>query len=98
MEIVVALPDLQFLAQIDVIGIGQQLIKLLMVGQVRPLDLAVELWCSWLDVIVLYPQVHQVPMKAGLELTCSLFSGHGLSYDFRGPCGPQKQGGVFSLP
>lgn len=41
MEVVESLPLGQLLGEIDVVGVGQQLVELAIIGAVRPLDLAV---------------------------------------------------------
>ena len=66
--VVEVLPFDQLLVEIDVTRIRQQLIELLLVGPMRPLHLAVELWRPGLDVDVPDAVVGQVPMKLGLEL------------------------------
>jgi hypothetical protein len=76
-EVVVVLPYLQFLEEINVIGVSEQLIELLMVSQVRSFYFAVKPGSSWLDVYVSYPQVFNMPMKPGLELV-AIIGPHGV--------------------
>ena len=56
-EVVEVFPDLQFLVQINVVSIREQLIEFLLVSQMGSFDFAVEARCSWSDVIVSYPQI-----------------------------------------
>ena len=70
--IVEAFPGSQLLPEIDVVAIGEQLIKLLLVGSMRPLDLAVELRSTWFDVYMLHAQVCDMPMEERLELVAAV--------------------------
>ena len=54
--------------KVYVTGVGQQLVELLLVGPVRPLDLAIELRGAWLDVGMTDFLFLDVPMELGLEL------------------------------
>ena len=54
--------------KVYVTGVRQQLVELLLVGPVRPLDLAIELRGAWLDVGMTDALVLDVPMELGLEL------------------------------
>ena len=67
-EIVEALPFSQLSMKVYVTGVRQQLVELLLVGPVRPLDLAIELRGAWLDVGMTDALVLDVPMELGLEL------------------------------
>ncbi len=62
-EIVEPLPYCQFLFEIHVVAVAEQLIELVLVGSMRPLDLAVELRSTWLDVDMLHAQVCDMPME-----------------------------------
>src|SRR5262245_31535252 len=66
-KVVEALPLGEFLLQIDVAFVGEQLVELLFVGSVRSLDLSVELWRTWLDVGVANAFVLDMPVEPGLE-------------------------------
>ena len=67
-EIVEALPFSQLSMKVYVTGVRQQLVELLLVGPVRPLDLAIELRGAWLDVGMTDALVLDMPMELGLEL------------------------------
>ena len=67
-EIVEALPFSELSMKVYVTGVRQQLVELLLVGPVRPLDLAIELRGAWLDVGMTDALVLDVPMELGLEL------------------------------
>jgi hypothetical protein len=54
--------------KVYVTRVRQQLVELLLVGPVRPLDLAIELRGAWLDVGMTDALVLDVPMELGLEL------------------------------
>ena len=70
--VVEPLPGREFLHEIDVIAIGEQLVELVLVGAMRPLDLAIQLWCARFDVDVLHAQVGDMPMEERLELMASV--------------------------
>ena len=70
--IVEAFPGSQLLLEIDVVAIAEQLIELLLVGSMRPLDFAVELRSTWFDVDVLHAQVCDMPMEERLELVAAI--------------------------
>ena len=67
-EIVEALPFRKRSVKVYVTGVRQQLVELLLVGPVRPLDLAIELRGIRLDVGMTDALVLDVPMELGLEL------------------------------
>jgi hypothetical protein len=67
-DIVELLPCGQFLVEINVIGVGQQLVEFLLVGPVRSLDLPVQLRGPGLDVHMPDALVLDVPVKLGLVL------------------------------
>jgi hypothetical protein len=69
-------PDCQLLLQIDIVLVGEELIELVLVGSMGPLDLSVQLRRSWLDVGVLHAQVCDVPVKERLELVAAVRSYH----------------------
>lgn len=45
-DVVELLPGGQFLGQVDVVGVLEELVELELVGEVRALDLAVQVWGS----------------------------------------------------
>jgi hypothetical protein len=65
-------PFLEFPVQVYIILVCQQLIKLLLVGSVRPFHLAVELRGPRFDVNMPDSSVLDMPMKEGLELMTSI--------------------------
>ena len=67
-EVVELLPGGQFLVEINVVSVSQKLVELLLVGPVRPLDLAIELWRPRLDVHMPDALVLDMPMELGLPL------------------------------
>ena len=67
-ELVEAFPFCQFLVQINIIDIVEQLIELRLIGPMGALQLAVELWRARLDVDVANAFIFDVPVKLGLEL------------------------------
>ena len=71
-EIVELLPGSELLVQIDIIGVRQQLVELLLVGSMRSLDLAIQLRGSRFDVYVPDTLVLHVPMEAGLPLMSAI--------------------------
>lgn len=68
MEVVIVLPDLQFLVEIDIVSVGEQLAELLMVGEVGPFDFAIKPGRSRFDIVMPDPQVFNMPKKSGLKL------------------------------
>ena len=68
MVVVKVLPFPQLLVEVLVISVGQQLIELLLVGQMRALYFPIQPRCPRFDVAVRHPQVLNVPVKLGLEL------------------------------
>ncbi len=70
--IVEAFPGRQLLHEIHVVAIGEQLIKLLLVGSMRSFHLAVELRSTWSDVDVLHAQVCNMPMEERLKLVAAI--------------------------
>ena len=73
-EVVELFPDSQFLLEIHVTPVREQLIELIFVGSVGPLDLAVLLRRARFDVDVPHPQVSHVPVEQGLELVAAVGS------------------------
>ena len=73
-KIIELLPLIQFLVQIYVVLVTQQLIELLLIGAMGPLYLAVELSCSRFDICMSDTQVFDVPMKLRLKLVTSIGS------------------------
>ncbi len=62
------LPLGQPCAKVDIVGVGEQLIELLLIRSVRPFDLAVELRRRWSDIGMANSLVFNMPMELGLEL------------------------------
>ena len=73
-KIIELLPLIQFLVQIYVILVTQQLIELLLVGAVGSFDLAVELRRSRFDIRMSDTQVFDMPMELRLELVTTIGS------------------------
>ena len=71
-EVVEALPDGQLLLEIDIVFVGEELVELVFVCSVGPLNLPVELRRSCLDVDVLHAQVSHVPVEERLELVAAI--------------------------
>ena len=71
-QIIELLPCRQFLVEIHVIRIGQQLVELLLVGSVRPLDLSVQLGRSGLDVHMPDALVLDVPVERCLPFMAAI--------------------------
>jgi len=68
------LPFRQFLIQIYIVGVCEQLIELFLVRAVGSLDFAVELWRAWLDIHMSDPLVFNVPVKLRLKFMTSIGS------------------------
>src|SRR2546426_12813659 len=66
-EIVEALPLLELLAEVNLVGVAEQLVELGGIRSVRALDLPVQARRAWLDVSVLDPNILDVPVKPCLE-------------------------------
>jgi hypothetical protein len=62
-EIVEVLPDGQLFLEINVVAIHKQLVELVFVGSVGPLNLAVQLRHARFDVDVLHAQVSHVSVE-----------------------------------
>ena len=73
-KIIKLLPLIQFLVQIYIVLVTQQLIELLLVGAVRALDLAVELRRPRFDIRVSNTQIFNVPMELCLEFVTTIGS------------------------
>ena len=73
-NVVEALPHGQLLLEIHVVAIREQLVELVLIGSVRPLDFAIELRRPRFDVDVFHAQVRDVPVKQRLELMTSIGS------------------------
>ena len=71
-EVVEVPPGRQFLVEINVIGVRHKLVKLVLVGPVRPLDLAIELWRAGLDVPMPDTLVLDMPMELSLPLVIAI--------------------------
>lgn len=67
-EVVEPLPFVQFGFEVDVTFVTEQLIELLLIGTVGPLDLAVQLRRSTLYVGMPDPKIFNMPMEFRLEL------------------------------
>jgi len=72
--VVESFPLGQFLVQINIVGVSQQLAELLAVGAVRSLDFAIELGRTRLDVDMTDPFIFNLPMKQSLKLVASIGS------------------------
>ena len=75
-EVVEPFPYRQLLFEIDIVLVGEELIELVLVGSMGPLDRSVQLRRSWFDVGVLHAQVCDVPVKERLELVAAVRSYH----------------------
>ena len=71
-EVVESFPGLQFLVQIDIVCVSQQLVELLLICQMGSLDLAVKLRCTRSDVHVPDALVFDMPVELGLELVTAV--------------------------
>ena len=67
-EVIVVLPNPQFLIQIHIIGVGQELVAFEVIGTVGAFHFAVQPGGSGFDVNMPYPQILDVPVELGLEL------------------------------
>jgi len=67
-QVVEALPLGELFGQIHVVLVAEQLVELLLVGSVRPLDLAIQLRRARLDVGMPDALVLDMPVEPGLEL------------------------------
>jgi hypothetical protein len=66
-EVVELLPLGEPCAKIDIVGVGEELIELLLICSMRPLDLAVQLRRRRFDVGVANAEVLNMPMELSLE-------------------------------
>ncbi len=73
-KVVELLPLIQFLVQIYIVRVTQQLIELFLVGAMGSLDLTVELRRSRFDIRMSDTQVFDVPMELRLELMATIGS------------------------
>lgn len=71
-KIVKLLPLVQFLVQIYIVRVTQQLKKFLLVGAVGSLELAVQLRCPRFDIRMSDTQVFNMPMELRLKLMTSI--------------------------
>jgi len=71
-EVVKLLPLIQFLVQIHVVLVTQQLIKLLLIGAMRAFKLAVELRRSRFDIRMSDTQIFDMPVELRLELVTTI--------------------------
>lgn len=71
-EVIELFPIGELSFQVDVIGVVEELVELLLIGPMRPFDLSVELRGSRLDVGVPDAAVLDVPMELGLELVAAI--------------------------
>ena len=62
----------QLLLEIHVVSIGEELVELLFVCSMRPLDFAVESGSTGLDVDVLHSYVRHMPVVERLELMAAI--------------------------
>jgi len=72
--VVESFPFFEFLVQINIISVGQQLVELFFVGSVRSFDFAVELRRSRFDVDMASAFVFDVPVELSLELMATIRS------------------------
>ena len=73
-EVAEALPDGQFLLEIHVVSIREQLVELVFVGPMRSFDPIIELRRARLDLDVLHSQISVVPVEQSLELVAPVGS------------------------
>ena len=66
--IVINFPLFQFCLDVNVINIVNELPEFLLIGPVRPLDLAIQMWRSWLDIDMPNAEILTMPVEFGLEL------------------------------
>ena len=66
-EVVELLPFGEPCAKVDIVGVSEELIELLLIRSVRSLDLAVQLRRRGFDVGVANAQVLNMPMELSLE-------------------------------
>jgi len=66
-EVVELLPFGEPSSKVTVIGVGEELIELLLIGSMRALDLAVKLRRSGFDIGMANAEVFDMPMELGLE-------------------------------
>ena len=71
-KIIELLPLIQFLVQIHVVLVTQQLIKLLLIGAMRAFKLAVELRRSRFDIRMSDTQIFDMPVELRLELVTTI--------------------------
>lgn len=67
-EVVEVFPFAELGLEIDVAFVGQELIKLLLIGAMRSFDLAVQLRGSALDIGMSDALIFNMPMELSLEL------------------------------
>ena len=73
-EVIEALPLIEFGFQIGVAFIAEQLVKFLLVRAVGSLHFAIELWGAALDVSMADTAVFDMPVELGLELVAVIGS------------------------
>ena len=66
-EVVELLPFGEPCSKVHIVGVCQELIELLLISAMRPLDLAVQLRRSWFDVGMANAHVFDMPVELGLE-------------------------------
>jgi hypothetical protein len=62
-EVVEPFPDSRLLLQTNIALVGEELIELVLVGSMGPLDLAIELRRTRLDVDVFHSLISDMPME-----------------------------------
>ena len=72
--VVETFPCGKLLLEINIVAIVDQLVELVLVGSVGPLDFTVELRRSRLDVDVFHAEVSDVAVKERLELVAAVSS------------------------
>jgi len=71
-EVVEPLPFVEFSLEIDIAFVTEKLIEFLLIEPVGPLNFAVQLRCSALNVSVSDPKIFDMPMELGLELVTTI--------------------------
>ncbi len=72
--IVEVLPSLQLGMEINIIRVGQQLVKLVLICSVGTLYFAIQLWRLGFDIYMPHSQIFPMPVKASLKLMAPIRS------------------------
>ena len=70
--VIEAFPDRQLLLEVHIPLVREELVELVLVGPMRPLDLSVQLGRSRFDVDVFHAFVCNVPVEERLELVAAI--------------------------